>query len=129
MDQGLEFEQVWLSTPDGEKLHTWFIPNVYNALHSSQCPTLLYFHANAGNMGFRLPFIKRLMEQAHCNVYIISYRGYGSSTGSPSEEGIMLDAQAALDHLRGRDDIDKEKIVLFGRSLGGAVAVHLAVKN
>jgi len=125
-DQDLKFEEIWLHTPDGIRLHSWFIPNHYNGVPSKDCATLCYFHANAGNMGFRLPFVKRLLDEVPCNVFLLSYRGYGSSTGSPGEAGIRIDAKETLKHLRGRTDIDTSKIILFGRSLGGAVAVSLA---
>lgn len=58
-----------------------------------------------------------------------SYRGYGMSEGKPNQRGLQLDAQAALDHLLSRDDVDGNKVVVFGRSLGGAVAIHLAAEN
>jgi pimeloyl-ACP methyl ester carboxylesterase len=57
---------------------------------------------------------------------LLSYRGYGISGGTPSEKGLQLDAEAAMEHIMSRTDIDKSKVFVFGRSLGGAVAVHLA---
>lgn len=63
------------------------------------------------------------------NVFIVEYRGYGKSTGSPDEIGLQNDAQASLDYLIKRKDIDKNKIVCFGRSLGGAVAIDLTIRN
>jgi len=62
-------------------------------------------------------------------VLLCSYRGYGQSEGKPNQRGLQLDAQAALDHLLSRDDINTEAVVVFGRSLGGAVALHLAADN
>ena len=62
----------------------------------------------------------------NCNVLIVDYRGYGNSEGIPSEEGLRLDGEATLEHAMARTDIDKERIYLFGRSLGGAVAAELA---
>jgi len=72
--------------------------------------------------------VKGLVEFLGCNVCLLEYRGYGHSDGSPSEEGLYLDAQAALDYLVGRPDVDQRKIIVFGRSLGGAVAIDLAAK-
>ena len=76
--------------------------------------------------GHRLLNAKGLVQAVGCNVCLLEYRGYGHSDGSPSEEGIYMDAQAALDHLSQRSDIDPGKILVFGRSLGGAVAIEIA---
>ncbi|XXQ39521.1 Serine aminopeptidase S33 domain-containing protein [Plasmodiophora brassicae] len=120
---GMPFEDVTLVTADSVRLAGWMIkqPSAHNA------PTLVYFHANAGNMGFRLPSIDQMYHRLSCNVFIISYRGYGDSEGTPSEQGLMLDAEAVLEHLlRERQDIDPRRLVVFGRSLGGAVALFIA---
>jgi pimeloyl-ACP methyl ester carboxylesterase len=95
---------------------------------SRHVPTLLYFHENAGNMGLRLFNIRLLAARLHVNVFILSYRGYGESTGAPSEPGLIADADAALAHLATRPDIDPTRIVVFGRSLGGAVAIATAAR-
>ena len=76
----------------------------------------------------RLLNVKGLYTSIGCNIALIEYRGYGRSEGSPSEEGIYMDAQAALDFLLTREDLATDKIILFGRSLGGAVAVDLATR-
>lgn len=70
-----------------------------------------------------------MMQRLQCNVFMLSYRGYGESDGYPSQKGIINDAQAALDHLVQRKDIDTSRIVVFGRSLGGAVGAVLAKNN
>ncbi|KAG2638288.1 hypothetical protein PVAP13_2NG583400 [Panicum virgatum] len=70
-----------------------------------------------------------MMQRLQCNVFMLSYRGYGESDGYPSQKGITYDAQAALDHLAQRKDIDTSRIVIFGRSLGGAVGAVLAKNN
>jgi pimeloyl-ACP methyl ester carboxylesterase len=122
-------EEVFINTKDGHKIQAYFVPNMKRK-GTAEVPTLLYFHGNAGNLSFRLPNVKRLVASVGVNVLIVSYRGYGKSEGTPSEEGLKIDAQAALDYLfYERDDIDKEKIVVFGRSLGGAVSIHLASEN
>jgi len=82
--------------------------------------------SNEKDLSFRLPIIKDIVAVLKCNVFIISYRGYGLSTGTPSEIGLKLDAEAALMYLLSRKDIHPKKIVAFGRSLGGAVAINLA---
>lgn len=78
------------------------------------------------DIGYRLPNAVHLYRKVGCNVLLVDYRGYGHSEGEPSERGLKLDAEAALDAMHARADIDASKIVLFGRSLGGAVAVYLA---
>ena len=120
----LWWEEVWLTTADGERLHAWLLAN--KALGLRKGPTVLFFQENAGNIAHRLPNAHRLIEQLACNVLLVSYRGFGRSSGSPSERGLVQDAQAALDYVRGRSELDPGRVVLFGRSLGGAVAAALA---
>uniref|UniRef100_A0A1D1ZF23 Protein bem46 n=1 Tax=Anthurium amnicola TaxID=1678845 RepID=A0A1D1ZF23_9ARAE len=121
----LDYEDVWLRAADGVRLHAWFVK------HSPERagPTILFFQENAGNIAHRLEFICIMLQRLHCNVFMLSYRGYGASDGFPSQHGIMKDAQAALDHLLRRTDIDTSRIVVFGRSLGGAVGSVLAKNN
>lgn len=116
---GLDYQTVFLPTDDGERLHGWFIP-ARQALG-----TLLFFHGNAGNVSHRLESIA-IFHQLGLNQLIIDYRGYGQSSGAPSEQGFYLDAQAAWQHLNVKRTIPSEQIIVFGRSLGGAVAVWLA---
>ena len=87
------------------------------------------FHGNAGNVGHRLPIGKIFSDSLGCNVLMLEYRGYGHSTGTPDEKGLQIDAQTGLDYIRGRKDLRNTKIVIFGQSLGGAVAVDLVAKN
>ena len=117
----LRFEDVYFTSSDGVKLNGWFIPA------ENPRGTVLVCHGNAGNIGHRLDKI-RIFNELGLNVFIFDYRGYGRSAGSPSEKGTYLDARAAYDHLMSRDDIDKEKIVVYGKSLGGAIAIDLATR-
>ncbi len=117
---GLPFEEARPETTDGLRLHGWFIPG------PGRAPlTLLYFHGNAEDIGTCLA-LARLTRSAGLNLMLVDYRGYGRSQGRPSEEGIYRDGEAALRYLRGRSDIDPGRIVLWGRSIGAAVAVRLA---
>jgi fermentation-respiration switch protein FrsA (DUF1100 family) len=116
---GLDYESVTLSTDDGVRLSAWFIP------HSSSRATLLFFHGNAGNISHRLESI-RLFHGLGLAVFIIDYRGYGESEGSPTEAGTYLDAMAAWRYLVDTRQIPPQDIVIFGRSLGGAIAAELA---
>ena len=69
------------------------------------------------------------MQNLGCSIFMLEYRGYGLSTGSPDEHGIMIDAQTAYDYLRKRAETRDNDIVIFGQSLGGAVSVQLVAKN
>ena len=89
--------------------------------------TLLYLHGNGGNISHRYEFINELV-QLPVNVLIIDYRGYGKSEGRPSEAGLYMDARAAWDYLTKERAVPASRIVIFGKSLGGAVAVELATK-
>eukprot|EP00744_Colponema_vietnamica_P022263 GILI01031961.1.p1 GENE.GILI01031961.1~~GILI01031961.1.p1 ORF type:complete len:269 (+),score=69.89 GILI01031961.1:239-1045(+) len=122
----MPFEEVTVTAKDGVKLHCWLGKQSKDA---ESVPTLLYFHGNAGNMGLRLFDIFLLWQSCGANLFVVSYRGYGKSQGSPSEKGLVMDAQATLDHLMSRTDIDRSKVFIIGRSLGGAVAVKTAWDN
>ncbi|KAG4305302.1 hypothetical protein PORY_001472 [Pneumocystis oryctolagi] len=114
----IPYENLVLSTPDGVSLHAYL--SIYNA----SCCTFIYFHANAGNMGHRLPIVKRIYYDLQCNVLIFSYRGYGYSTGTPSEKGIMIDSMTVLDYVSQHPILSKTSIIAYGQSLGGAVAIQ-----
>ncbi|XP_022842868.1 protein ABHD13-like [Olea europaea var. sylvestris] len=121
----LLYEDVWLRSSDGVRLHGWFI----QLFPDGRGPTILFFQENAGNIAHRLEMIHVMLQRLQCNVFMLSYRGYGESEGFPSQDGITKDAQAALDHLVQRTDIDTSRIVVFGRSLGGAVGAVLTKNN
>ncbi|CAI0387432.1 unnamed protein product [Linum tenue] len=121
----LTYEDVWLRSSDGVRLHAWFI----KLFPDCRGPTILFFQENAGNIAHRLEMVRIMLQKLQCNVFMLSYRGYGASDGSPSQHGITKDAQAALDHLCQRNDIDTSRIVVFGRSLGGAVGALLTRNN
>jgi len=121
-DINLSFETINLTTSDGVVLSGWFIP-AENARG-----VVLFFHGNAGNISHRLDSIQ-IFHRLGLSVFIIDYRGYGQSEGSPSEQGLYRDADAAWQYLVEDRQIPPEKIILFGRSLGGAVAVWLAQQH
>ena len=89
---------------------------------------VLFLHGNAGNIGDRVPHIE-LLTAAGLDVLAFDYRGYGRSTGRPSEQGTYRDAQAALAALHRRPGVDPARVVYVGESLGGAVALALAVRS
>ena len=76
----------------------------------------------------RLPSMHMLWSSLQSNIFMVSYRGYGRSDGEPDENGIKMDADAVIEHLAARDDIDVRRIIVLGRSLGGAVGVHVAAR-
>jgi hypothetical protein len=121
-DIGLEFETVTLDTADGETVTGWFVP----ASHTRG--TLLYLHGNAGNVGHRLDGIA-MFHRLGLDTLIIDYRGYGASSGKPSEDGTYQDALAAWTHLTGQKQLAPGRIVLFGESLGGSIAAWLAARH
>jgi hypothetical protein len=121
-ERPMDYEDVSLTTSDGVKLHGWFVPAV------PARGTVLMFHGNAGNISHRLETIAIFHDMGY-NAMIIDYRGYGRSEGSPGEEGTYRDAEAAWGYLTRTRKIEADRIVLFGRSLGAAVAAWLAVEK
>lgn len=122
-------EDCQFETSDGIKLHAWYCsPQKKTGGEMGPVPAsmvLLWFHGNAGNLSHRYDMIRMLM-QIPAEVFIIDYRGYGKSEGSPSEEGLYKDAEAAWRYLTVERGISRDRIIIFGKSLGGAVAVELA---
>jgi hypothetical protein len=121
LDAGLAYEDLTLTTVDGVGLHGWFVPG-------SGRRVLLFFHGNAGNVSHRLGSIE-LFHDLGLSVLIIDYRGYGASEGRATEEGTYRDAEAAWQYLTETRGVEPAQIVLFGRSLGGAVAAWLAART
>ena len=121
-DYGLEWKDVYLHTHDGQVLHGWFFSV------AREEPVILFYHGNAGNISHRLDYIQQLTRMGF-NVFIFDYRGYGKSSGKPSEEGLYIDALCAYDYLVNDGKIKPEDIILLGRSLGGAVAIETATKR
>ena len=119
---GLEYEDVILLTEDGLRVHGWFIPR------EEARGTLLFFHGNAGNISHRLESIA-IFNTLRLNVFIIDYRGYGQSEGEVNEQGTYLDAEAAWRHLVNDRGIDAGEIIVFGRSLGAAIAARVASRE
>jgi len=121
-DLGMAYEDVTFRMADALKLHGWFVPG-------SRRETILWCHGNAGNIGDRLDLLKLFHDRLDVNIFIFDYRGYGRSQGRPTEDGTYRDAHGAMDYLRSRPDVEGDKIVVFGQSLGGAIAVDLACRN
>ena len=118
-DMSMEYEDVHLTASDGTKLHGWFIPS-----ESSKAAVLLA-HGNGGNISHRLEKLK-MLHDTDLDILIFDYRGYGLSSGSPSEDGIYLDVQAFYDYLVNEKNLSADSIIGYGESLGGAVIINLA---
>jgi pimeloyl-ACP methyl ester carboxylesterase len=115
----LAYETVSFATTDGETLTGWFIGN------DKSDDVLLFCHGNAGNISHRLDSI-RIFHELGLSVFIFDFRGYGESSGKPSEKGTYLDVEAAWRHLTDEREVDPSHIILFGRSLGASIAAYLA---
>ena len=120
-DAGFSYQDVLIMTGDGVRLHGWFVPA------NQSKATVLFLHGNAGNISHRLDSIA-IFRELGLDTLIIDYRGYGQSKGKPSEQGTYADALAAWRYLVNERGIAPENIVIFGRSLGGAVASWLAAQ-
>lgn len=115
---GLQYEDITLSAADGVRLHAWFLP--------AQTPprgTILFLHGNAENISTHIGSVYWLPERGF-NVLLLDYRGYGRSEGHPELRGMVADVEAAMNTLLTRSDVDASRIVVFGQSLGGAIALH-----
>ena len=124
---GLDFSEVYFNSADGVRLHGWFIPApAANQTEPAANLTILWFHGNAGNLGYQVDDLATLRQWTAANIFIFDYRGYGNSAGQPSERGFYRDARAAWNYLLTRPDIDPQRIILYGRSLGTVAAVELA---
>ncbi len=117
-----QVEDCFFLTRDGTRLHGWFVRN------DTVRTTLLWCHGNAGNISDRIDNLVQLAKLP-INIFIFDFRGYGKSEGTPNEAGVYLDALAAYDFLIQKKQVQSEDVVLFGRSLGGAIAVDLASKR
>lgn len=124
-------QELSLITPDGETISAFLLRPRARAsgVNAAAGVTVIMFHGNAGNIGHRLPIAGMFQLTVPCNILMVEYRGYGLSTGTPDERGINIDAQTAVDYVRQHDDLKKTSMVLYGQSLGGAVAINLAHRN
>ena len=120
-DAGLSFQDLYLTTKDNIPINAWFVP------HPRPLGTLLWFHGNGGNLSDRVGQLKLFHAALPVNVMMVDYRGYGKSKGEASEEGTYLDAEAAYDYLLTKPNT--RKIIVYGQSLGAAVATELALRH
>ena len=138
-----EAESVFLDTEDGERLHAWWVPAAGCGRDAGgtpsglgpdvgrdggACTAAIFFHGNAGNIASRAPIAARLSELG-LGTLLVDYRGYGRSSGGPSEEGLYMDGRAAYRHVVEARAVPAEQLVVIGNSLGAAVAASVASEN
>ena len=116
----LDYENVFVETPDGETLHGWWLP-----AKSEPKGTVYFLHGNAQNISSHIMNVAWLPERRY-NVFLIDYRGYGRSTGAPDIEGTLHDAETGLRWLVDQPDVQSQPLFLLGQSLGGALGTALA---
>jgi len=121
-DAGLSYEDLTFELDGGQQVHGWFVPA------REARGVILFCHGNAGNISHRLESIRTFVDLG-LDVLIFDYEGYGRSTGQPSQRALYRDALAAWDHLTVERGIPPERILLFGRSMGAAVAAWLATQT
>ncbi|KAF7301188.1 Protein bem46 [Mycena indigotica] len=144
---GLAYEDLELKTSDGVTLRCYLLLQSRRLSEKNSAatdvpgedmsddefiasrPTVMMFHGNGGNHGHRIPLAKVFYLKMRCNVLMVSYRGYGLSEGSPSEKGIVIDAQTCLDYVLSDPCLSQTPIILYGQSIGGAVSIDLASRN
>lgn len=122
-DVGLEYQEHYFTTTDKVRLNGWFIP------HPQASATMVWFHGNAGNISDRVDNIKLLHDKTRISIFIFDYRGYGRSPGSSSEATTYLDGEAAMEFVRAQLKVESKNLVIFGRSLGAAVAAEIATRH
>lgn len=123
------YDDVDYTTRDGVNIKGWFIRQPLPNDQFSESRTLIYFHGTDKNASFRLAKVIGLYETCKCNILLVSYRGYGLSTGRPNERGMRIDAESAYDYLQSRGDVNVGpggNLWVYGESLGGAVAIHFS---
>lgn len=119
---GLSFEEVSFPSQDGTQLTGWFIPAKGLSDPKQAKGTVIHFHGNAQNISAHWRFAQWLPEHGY-NLFAFDYRGYGTSQGSPHVKGVFEDSHAAINYLRQRPDVNPDKLVIFGQSLGGTNAI------
>ena len=124
---GAPFDELRIPSGSGAErgdLHAWWIP-----AENPDAPTVLYLHGNFRNIGYNLENVLRYRTLC-CNLLLADYRGYGKSTGGkPSEAKVYEDAEAAWQYLVGQRGVKPQQLFIYGHSLGGAVAIDLALRH
>ena len=119
---GLQHEDIFFQSEDGTRLHGWFIPAQNAGGLIPARATIIHFHGNAQNLSAHKEAVQWLPAHGY-NVFLFDYRGYGLSEGRPNQAGLFADSNAALNYVRSRPDVDKNRLLIFGQSLGGTNAI------
>lgn len=119
---------VSVTTSDGVVLRGWYLPPDPVPESTEKAPAIIWFYGNMETIEGIAPFLVRFRPQG-MGLLVLDYRGYGTSEGQPSEAGVYLDAEAAWEYLQTRPEIDSTRIGVYGRSIGSAVAMHLATER
>ncbi|MFM7600443.1 MAG: alpha/beta hydrolase [Pseudanabaena sp.] len=122
---GIKFENIQITTKDNVNLDTWLVPAKDNDLVGKG--VILFCHGNGGNISHRISYLP-IFRDLGLGTFLFDYRGYGKSGGTPSEEGTYADVEAAWQYLTQERQIPPQKIIIYGESLGGAIASYLAQK-
>jgi uncharacterized protein len=118
----LQYKEAYFNTEDGKRLHGWFFPA------GKDGPVILHLHGNAGNISHRLDLVQPFLRKG-LSVFLVDYRGFGKSSGRPSETGLYQDGIAAWSYLVEKERIAPERIMLHGHSIGAAVAIEVALQK
>ena len=118
---GIEFDDLYFHSTNNVTLHGWFI-------NKGSEKTIVWLHGNGGNISHRLLSLKHLYDNTEYNIFIFDYRGYGKSDGSVSESGSYQDSFSAMEFLNKTYSIQSNQLILFGKSLGCAIACEIAIK-
>ena len=118
---GMDAEDFWVETNDGVRIHGWYFPNEQSEY------VIVLSHGNAGNISYRLEIARTLLRSGAA-VLMYDYRGYGKSEGNPTEKGLYSDICAIIDGLQDQKNYKANQMVMYGRSLGGAVAARAAAE-
>ena len=139
-DYDLDYEEIWISVGEGklieeqsenipEKIHSWWIPAPLHSQKNGDRRTILFLHGNAFNIGANLEQAE-VFHRLGLSVFMVDYRGYGQSKGQfPNESQVYEDTQISLDYLAEHKNIPSKNVIVYGHSLGGAIAIELATKN
>ncbi|MDR2016488.1 MAG: alpha/beta hydrolase [Burkholderiales bacterium] len=120
--EGLKYETVRFASRDGTPLSGWFVPAANTPDPRNAKGTVIHVHGNAENISAHWPLVGWLPSRGY-NVFLFDYRGFGLSAGTPNPKGVFEDTQSAMDYVRTRADVDPEKLLVFGQSLGGSNAI------
>ena len=119
----LKYEDVTFKSKDGTSLNGWFLPAIGKPIG-----TVIHFHGNAQNMTAHFSFVDWIPAEGF-NLFVFDYRGYGQSGGVPSRRGVYEDSLAAVNYVKSRTDVESDKLLIFGQSLGGANAIAVMGRN